>query len=318
MRLYFMLLALTTGTALALDQPIKLTDVSGGAIGKSTLITLKLSAVPAWHEVEVQSRGGFLEFKLPNIVAVDAGGFYDIDSPYVLKLMPVQVTADFTSLRMFVQESGHVVQAATTTEVAGKQIFITIDHRQLEKNLVTATASRVDGIADTPVQSTGTFTEKMQQIGIGLLIVAGLIMILFWLWRVAVFLSQKRKEDKDVLPLQTICQLHLTRGQKLCLVEVYGQKMLLAVSSDRTEVLLHSTRNSAHSPLAEGVTGNKISPPPVSPQRNGDVCLNQHSLSAQKSMQRNQHFNRETLTTHPVQVEQAENKVTETENRPSS
>ena len=118
----------------------------------------------------------------------------------------------------------------------------------------------------------------------------------------------------DVMPLQTISQLSLARGQKLCLVTVYGQKMLLTVSSERVEVLLHITRQGMRPIQTEGVTGNNIAPPPapVPPQRNGDIYLNQNSLSAQKSMQRNQHFNREIATAHPVRVGQTESELTET------
>ena len=272
----------------ASTEPLALTGVNGSVIGNSTLITLDLSRAPTWQDVDMHSRGNLLELKLPDTIASDAGKFHTIDSPYVLKLLPLQLDAQTTSLRVFASTEGNLLKQATTVEVAGKQIIVFVDHSKLQPALPNKATS-------TEVYSSGLL-GKIQLAAIVLVAVLTLLLCLFGLWRFFIWRERRTHDSMQHSVLRSVSQLRLSTQHHLALVEVYGQRLLFAVSDRCVELMTATDFN------VGATDNNKPSgavtqlPPPIPPrtQLDHDIYLNENNLSAQKSMQRGQHY-RETL-----------------------
>ena len=214
-------------------EPLALTGVNGNVIGNSTLITLDLDRAPSWQEVAVQSRGNSLELTLPDTVISEAGKFNSINSPYVLKLLPLQLEAQTAAVRVFASTEGSLLQKATTIEVAGKQIIVFVDHSKLQPVLPHHKA------ANTEAQGTG-WLGKIQLAAIVLVVLLTLLLCVFGLWRFIRWRARRTHERVQSSVLRSVGQLSLSAQHHLSLVEVYGQRLLFAVS-DRTVELMTAT-----------------------------------------------------------------------------
>ncbi len=265
-------------------EPLALTGVNGSVIGSSTLITLDLNRAPAWRDVVVQSRGNLLELKLPNTVARDAGKFHPVNSPYVLKLLTLQLDAQTTSLRIFTSTKGNLLQKATTIEVAGQQIIVFVDHNKLQPVLVNK---------DTYLAVPGRgWLGKIQLAAIVLVAVLILMLCLLGLKRIFVWRARRSQGRVQSSVLRSIGQLPLSAQHHLALVEVYGQRLLFSVSERRVELVTTTDFrvSAADDKRPSGVAAQLLQPT----QLDHDIYLNESNLSAQKAMQRGQHY-RETL-----------------------
>ena len=267
------------------DEPLALTGVTGNVIGNSTLITLDLNRAPTWREVSMHSRGNLLELKLPNTTTSSAGKFHPVNSPHVLKLLPLQLDAQTTSLRIFASTEGKLLQQATSVEVAGKQIIVFVDHSKIKPILPNKQLP-----AQAP--SSSSWVGKIQLAAIALVAMLTLLLGIFGLRRLFVW-QASRAHDNHSPVLRQIGQLSLTSQQQLALIEVYGQRLLFAVSKRGIKLL---TRND-FSPLDDRQS-NMPPLPSQSPQLDNDIYLNQNNLTAQKSMQRSQQHYRNTLPRH--------------------
>ena len=273
-------------TGWADNTPLALQNVTGSVIGNSTLITLELDRTPVWNEVGVHSRGSSLELRLPNTTTESAGKFHPVNSPYVLKLLPLQLDANTTSLRIFANTAGKLLRQATTVEVAGKQIVVFVDHNKLQQVL--------QGKPSPPAASASVnWTEKIQLAALAL--IAVLTLLLGWLGVRRLWRQRPVRENMPSAVLRNIGQLSLSPQQHLTLVEVYGQRMLFAVSEQRVELLTEVTLNTGNLAVGENKHSGTV-PLPTSPtqQLDHDIYLNHNNLSAQKSIQRGQQY-RETL-----------------------
>jgi len=266
----------------ASGAPLTLTGVNGSVIGNSTLITLDLDRAPAWQEVIVQSRGNLLELRLPDTVASAAGKFHTVNSPYILKLLPLQLDAQTTSLRVFANTEGDLLQKATTVEVAGKQIIVFVDHSKLRPML--------PGKATSTSAHGSSWLGKIQLAAIVLVAVLTLLLCLFGVWRIYVWRARRSYDSVQTSVMRSVGQLALSAQHRLALIEVYGQRLLFAVSERGVKLVTATDFN------ASAVTNSMPSSSPAAPptQLDHDIYLNESNLSAQKSMQRGQHY-RETL-----------------------
>ena len=250
------------------EQPIKLESVEAKSVGNITLLTLDLDSSPSWKNVEMQAQDSYVEFNLPTTLPSASVELIDnIVSPYVLKVLPIKHSDTALALRMYVSEQGQIVQRATTAEIAGKQIFISIDHRKLEEIL---TSIKLSNSRET-VKHAG-FAEMIRHIGIALATAMGMLLFLLigmrWMVR-----DRTNQSHHASCPMKIIWRLKIAPKHRLLLVEVYGQMMLFA-SDARGITLLSDSPYPATTP-----------PLPKADNRS-DVLLNQTDLEAQKSIQK--------------------------------
>lgn len=290
--LIIVLLSIIIGADLAVAEPAKLLAIHGETIGDSTMVTLDFDNQLTWQDVEIRGHELFIEVKLPQTSAENISELQAIDSPYVLKLLPLQLHSETAALRMFVKQRGHLVQQATVSEIAGRQLFITVDHQQLQQLL------HEDQQAKTLFGKIGVI-EMARWLGIIMIISLSCLFFFYWLkraryWRFSLG-NRRRKEKKS--QLQVIEQLVLATKHKLALVKVQDQQMLFGVTTEGIQLLAYpeppQPTGLPLEPKNSSVTTIVSNEPPTQPTTN-DTLLNQNSLSAQKSMQRSQYF-RDTL-----------------------
>ena len=285
------LLLIVIGTDLAAAEPAKLLAIHGETIGDSTMVTLDFDNQLTWQDVEIRGHELFIEVKLPQTSAQNIAELQAIDSPYVLKLLPLQLHSETAALRMFVSQRGHLVQQATVSEIAGRQLFITVDHQQLQQLLTE------DQRAKTLFGNIGII-EMARWLGIIMIISLSCLFFFYWLkrarrWRFSLG-NRQRKERRS--QLQVIEQLVLATKHKLALVKVHDQQILFGITNEGIQLLAYpESPRPARLPLEPSNSVTTLDPRelPTQPATN-DTLLNQNSLSAQKSIQRSQYF-RDTL-----------------------
>lgn len=264
---YLLILALGLFSELSqAGQLIHLERIGAKSLGNMTLLTIDLDNTPNWQHIDIQAQDSFVEFNLPTTTTIaNLEVIESISSPYVLKVVPIKHTDDALTLRIYVSEQGQLVQRATTAEIAGKQIFITINHRKLEEILTSINISK------SAVKQAG-FAETARHIGIAL--ATAMAMLLFLLigmrWMVR---DRSSQPQQPTCPMKTIWHLKIAPKHKLLLVEVYGQMMLFA-SDTRGLTML------SDNPCPATTTTSKQE------ERDDDYLLNQTNLEAQKSIQK--------------------------------
>jgi len=129
-----------------------------------TLVTAKLSAQPAWKQLEVEDHGTFLQIKMPNTAIVTSGEFLDGNGPFLKKIASFQVTENDGALRLFLNQDAAKAKLATTAEILGERVVITIDHKKLEQ-LIQPSAPKKANSEDKLQEQAGRTPESLAPVG---------------------------------------------------------------------------------------------------------------------------------------------------------
>jgi flagellar biogenesis protein FliO len=124
-------------------KPAKVTSL--GAITTDvesdlTIVTARLNKAPDWKTIELEEHGTFLQIKLPQTQIPSSGEFFDGNGPYLRKLASFQLPNEDGALRLFINQDASKAKSATTAELLGDRLVITIDHKKLEQLISPASA----------------------------------------------------------------------------------------------------------------------------------------------------------------------------------
>ena len=124
-------------------KPAKVTSL--GAITTDvesdlTIVTARLNKAPDWKAIELEEHGTFLQIKLPQTQIPSSGEFFDGNGPFLRKLASFQLPNEDGALRLFINQDASKAKLATTAELLGDRLVITIDHKKLEQLISPALA----------------------------------------------------------------------------------------------------------------------------------------------------------------------------------
>ena len=246
-----------------------LNDIQSDTDDNGSSINISLDKKTNWTKSpELQDHGSFIQIILPDTIVPEPGKFYDLKGPYFTKMGIFQLHEYDAGVRIFVNQNASLILKATSLDILNEHIILTLEHKKLVEAITQAptgqemiaklkrnenlpapagllkddkTSQKNPGSASLGFKNSSGLRERLIAttgfIGIMLLGFLGLILVRPIIKRKRIFgLDQKH------IPIRTISTHLLAPKQKLALVEVAGNQILLGLSPGNISYL--STINS--------------------------------------------------------------------------
>lgn len=237
----------------------------------NTAVTVKLSHEASWPNLDVEDHGTFLQVKFPSTTVTKSGEFIDGKGPYVAKLAVFQVADGEAAVRIFLKRDANLVKTATKVDVLGSRVMVFIDHGLLEKIGITehlakatvppregpAEASAPDpaptkpesfanltGIPAAPKQKHDVLNEKLE---VAAMFSGFMLMGLLAVLGLKRFMKKRSRGSiaEDTPAIKTLANYPISPKQKLTLIQIGDEKILLAVNQNSVSFLTNlAARNS--------------------------------------------------------------------------
>lgn len=241
--------------------------ISGDSDEKKSVITVELNQQASSEETKVEEHGSFIQVLIPNTQVLEPGQFLDGNSPYVRKIAAFQVNESTAGLRLFVAKEAARIQPAVSVNKAGNSLKITIMHADIASpsrkaeapfdgtppvdEVIRRTAIRGD-IADPALRThsepaalqigeragseLGNLQHKLEWVTAGAAILF-LLVSLSVKYRRKLFKSRSGGDEGPPFTMKTLASFPVAPKQRLTVVEVGGQKLLLGISPDNINYL---------------------------------------------------------------------------------
>jgi len=236
--------------------------------GDLTIITARLNKTPEWKLTEIEEHGTFIQIKMPHTLIPSSGEFLDGSGPFLRKIASFQVSDEDGALRLFLNQDAAKAKMATSAELLGDRIIISIDHKKLEQliNPVVTSAAQnfnisevsdntaskvsVSELQNAPAPTTADTTdplvadgnnlqEKLTQGAIlcGVLFLALLGIQLIRSRKFKLKTKHAQKQYVEPVTMRILSSISLGQKQKLTLVQVGKQQILLGLTPDNINLL---------------------------------------------------------------------------------
>lgn len=286
-----------------------------------TLITAKLNKLPTWKTLEIEDHGTFIQIKMPGTTIESSGEFFDGTGPYLKKIASFQVGENDGALRLFLNQDAAKAKLATTAELLGERIVITIDHKKLEQLITPSSAkeaasnvasnmnsAKSDDVKSTPASSpsdsaaaapTVVGATQVQtpvvEVSAGpdslnlkdkLMTAAAFCaaMLLFLLGstlyrnkRIKGLKAAKLFDSVEPAPMKVLSNLSVSGRQRLSLVQVGSQQILIGISPDNISFLTEVTPKARQQSAQQSFSNHLLHSDP-----NAEVKLKQADVGAQR------------------------------------
>ncbi len=241
---------------------VALGEIDSEVDDKLTIVTVRLDQKPAWKAAgELQDHGSFLQLVLPDTLVPEPGKFIASDSPFVKKIAVFQLNQKDAGVRFFVGADAAATKDAASVELFDKRLVLTIDHAKL-KGLLPAPSTTAEAVLaktevsrdipspaerlknDKAAAKGATLAagkgvdlrEKLTQVAMflgGLILFAGLALMVKPLIRKhKMRLAADRDENDAPVGMRTLGHLPIAARQKLQLIQVGDEKILIGVTAD--------------------------------------------------------------------------------------
>lgn len=252
--------------------------------GDLTIVTARLNRSPEWKNLELEEHGTFLQVKLPNTQVPASGEFLDGSGPFLRKLASFQTGAEDGALRLFINQDAAKAKLASAAELLGDRIVITIDHKKLEQlissadskpisaetasaqptssqtsmtstsNTITSAppATDVRRASDLPSQNLHTQLTKGAAV-CALLFIALLAVQFFKTRKTRRGAIAKTSDYLEPATMRVLSSIPVGQKQKLTLVQVGGQQLLLGITPESISLLTHIEPRQAHAQFSRAL-----------------------------------------------------------------
>jgi flagellar protein FliO/FliZ len=250
--------------------------------GDLTIVTARLNRSPQWKNIEIEEHGTFLQIKLPQTLIPASGEFLDGNGPFLRKLASFQVGSDDGALRLFINQDASKAKLATSAELLGDRIVVTIDHKKLEQLITPAQKTTTPETAvapndkssapevvtaaqplSAPAEATiNTNVTENRQLHAQLTKGAGICALLFMCLLAVQFLKSRRGRAKNQIKnapqiepvtMRVLSSISLGQKQKLTLVQVGSQQILLGLTPDNINLLTNIDDKNSHAGFARAL-----------------------------------------------------------------
>ncbi len=270
-------------------------------------VTIRLNAKPDWTNYQIKDHGTFIQIDLPKTLVPNPGEFINGAGPLVQKVAAFQSPKNSAGVRVFLSEDAALVKKSLKHDLLGDRILISIDHKKLAEfvakdpantavssaensvqqvidsteisNAIPAPANKIgkalDKASSLQFKNTKPLSKQLTNISIfsGVLLLG---LAFFHIIRSRFKRTKQRKNSEKTLgeELKLISSHALAPKQKIQLIEVAGQKILLGVSPDGINYLTSiqeptkplTTPQPQHSPVRIQQS-NAVSPSIEQPKR---------------------------------------------------
>jgi flagellar biosynthetic protein FliO len=230
--------------------------------GDLTVVTVKLNKKPDWNDVTLEEHGTFLQIKMPKTQIPSSGEFIDGNGPYLKKIATFQLQDDDGALRFFLNMDASKAKLATSAELLGDRLVITIDHKKIEQ-LIAPQSTKPDAptaaeiVAKTVVdksqpapsdqiKTTNESENNSTELYSRLAKAAAFCAVLF-AGLIAIQLTRKArggksspfrgKGESQAPAMKVISSINVGQKQKLTLVQVGNQQLLLGVGAESINLI---------------------------------------------------------------------------------
>ena len=242
---------------------LTLGEIDGESTSDLSMITIRLDQAPSWQNASpLQNHGSFFQLTLPSTIVPEPGKFYDGGNRFFPKIGAFQVSPSDAAIRLFGAPEYDLsdLGKAIKTEILGSRIVITIDHnlaprpadrekkedigppnltdKLTAEQVIAKTKVREDIPAPADiVKSTLTGTPSSSRNYLTKLATGGAFLTVLILVSIGLrTVLRKRGEALQKLDpgiaLKTLATMPLAPRQKVSVIQVGHEKILLGVTAD--------------------------------------------------------------------------------------
>ncbi len=281
MKLFAALILMYSCIGIAKELPTKediisLTNISGEQDENLSTVTATFSKPPTYTKVGIEDHGSFVQILLPNMIATQAGEFFEGNSTEVKKIAMFQRTPTTAAIRLFVNNKAHLVKQATEVSILGNRLIASINEKKLKQlaernkkdevtNLIEKTKlseviknTSVDKSISQPAtlikgkktSSEAIITNKKLTIIAGFLALMLVIALTVFTLRSRIkkLVSKSSKKDEAIKLINLLDSQKLNQKQTLQVVSIEGQKILLSVSDENVSFMTNLDQPRPQSP----------------------------------------------------------------------
>ena len=292
--------AKSTVPSLPSNQPATLNAIDSDATPGTSLINIRFNKKPSLKNLKLESHGSFLQLNLPNTIVAEPGKFYDLQGGKLSKAAVFQINEKDSALRLFVNTDASNVLKATTADILGDRIAITVDHKKLAGIVAKDPATTaVTGLptADQIVKSTNVATDIPAPSGVlaeknptiahanafdfksklyTVALFSGIMLLALLILYFAKPILLRKKlggQDVNVPTIKTIATQALGPKQKLALIQVGDEQLLIGVGQDSIQLIktinqnTPSVQTSMPAPTQMAQENNPYTLEPTKPRR---------------------------------------------------
>jgi flagellar biogenesis protein FliO len=252
--------------AKAITPEAALNTVESEADAEVSRVTLVFSQPINPTKVSLSEHGTFLQLEIQDSQAAKPGTFVETTSPYLKKIAIFQPDSSSASIRIFADDSLQIKQNLKM-DIVESRIILTLNHKEflaaqqakiVDPNPMGSSPTAEGTNSQASLQSAIDAKEKVaalssnapkneQKIGLaGNLRNASLFIAFIMVLAIAAFYMKgaikNRKSigsDSEIVSMKRLSTMALNAKQQLSLIEVGGEKLLLAVSNDSVTLITH-------------------------------------------------------------------------------
>lgn len=212
-----------------------------------SVVTARLSTKPAWEGVTLEDHGSFIQFVLKDTIVPHPGQFVEGKGSWVKKLAAYQLSPTEGAVRIFVQGSATEILKAASAEILNDRVVVTIDHRMLTAPAKEGAAVEVKEMTNAPAFTPADMIKgsKAEEPTIGsnaldltsklnAVAIFSAVMLMGLVAAHSLRVVRRRKRaaagPQESFEMKSLTSFSLAPKQRLTLVDVCGERILLSIS----------------------------------------------------------------------------------------
>lgn len=244
-----------------------LSSVDTESTKDSSIVSILFNDSITNDSVALSEHGSFIQIEIKGSQAAKPGTFIDSTSPYFKKIAIFQPDENSSSIRIF-SEHSDLIKKMAKLDVIERRVVLTLGHSEMESALqpvAAAPAQPTEADAAMALAATQISEESKSKVAalttptlavasesnlaksmsrVSLLIAVLMILGLVAFYMKGVIKSRRSSSNPaDTITMKRLSSMALNTKQQLSLIEVGGEKLLLAISNDQVSLLTHIQGN---------------------------------------------------------------------------
>ena len=227
-------------SALAEKIENEIVDLFSDTNEKISTITLSFTEKPSYSNIVVEDQKSFLQVRLPNTKTHNPGYFFESKSKLVEKIVTYQTNKFDTILRFYTNIKTSDLKNAIDAEVLNSNLIFSIDHsligehQVISSETITTLSPTIGG--QNLEKNSFNLNQKLQELGY-------LSLLLFLLFAISLFIRYKMRHKRNIgqkyenFEMKIINQLSLSYKQKMAVVQVGNQTILVSITPDNINLM---------------------------------------------------------------------------------
>ena len=238
-------------------KTLRMSSLKSESDDQSSLVSILFDKGIPTQKVQFEEHGTFIQIKIPNTLVLESGKFYDGNSPYFRKIATFQIDDITAGIRLFATQETKSIIGSLSSEYLNDRLLIHLDHKTVKpvhiddsppvSEIIARTTVRKDiedpakkverslAASESP-PNLDELKEKLSYIAA----ISAVFLVIFGLFVVFKRIVVKKNElpsDIPITTMKTLASYPLAPKQKLTLIQVGHQKILLGVSPDSISYL---------------------------------------------------------------------------------